>query len=433
MKKLSPLWMIFPLLMACLLLPSNDQPAMTTSPAGDNPHYPFPQHRTYAPGTIRPNLRTQAQQDDDVRAFYDHWKANYLLQAGTTPAGDPLYRVSFGSTNPGRTVSEGQGFGMVIVAIMAGHDPNAHTLFDGLWEFARTYPSACDPRLMAWQIPGSPGGDCSAFDGDADMAYGLLLAHAQWGSQGRINYQSAANELITAILQSTIGPDSHLPMLGDWVNPTDPTYNQFTPRTSDFMLAHFRAYGQATGNPVWSQVITATQQLITALQNTASPTTGLLPDFVVNGQPAPAGFLEGPHDGHYYYNAGRDPWRLATDALLSNDPASRAIVGAMSTWIEQATAGQPQAINPGYYLNGDPLPNQYFTTFFVAPFGVAAMTRPEQQQWLNAIYEAVYNSYEDYYEDSVTLLCLLVMTGNYWNDAPAGISLYLPLLLYNPG
>jgi hypothetical protein len=45
--------------------------------------------------------------------------------------------------------------------------------------------------------------------------------------------------------------------------------------------------------------------------------------------------------------------------------------------------------------------------------GVAAMTVPSQQQWLNAIYEAVYRAHEDYYEDSVTLLCLLVMTGNY--------------------
>src|SRR3712207_4963360 len=30
------------------------------------PRRPFPQHLAYAPGTIRPNLRTQAEQDDDV-------------------------------------------------------------------------------------------------------------------------------------------------------------------------------------------------------------------------------------------------------------------------------------------------------------------------------------------------------------------------------
>ena len=42
------------------------------------------------------------------------------------------------------------------------------------------------------------------------------------------------------------------------------------------------------------------------------------------------------------------------------------------------------------------------------------MTADGQQSWLNAIYDAVRNRQEDYYEDTVTLLCLLVMTGNAW-------------------
>jgi hypothetical protein len=93
----------------------------------------------YTPGTLRPNQRSQAQQDGDVRAFYEHWKAGYLVQAGTTPAGHPLYRVSFGSTNPGRTVSEGQGFGMIIVALMAGHDAQAQAIFDSLLVMTGNY------------------------------------------------------------------------------------------------------------------------------------------------------------------------------------------------------------------------------------------------------------------------------------------------------
>src|SRR5688572_14521602 len=87
--------------------------------------YPFPQYLTYAPGTLRPNHRTQAQQDGDVRTFYDHWKASYLKAAGQTGAGHPLYRVSIGSRDPDRTVSEGQGYGMIIVALLAGHEPEA--------------------------------------------------------------------------------------------------------------------------------------------------------------------------------------------------------------------------------------------------------------------------------------------------------------------
>jgi hypothetical protein len=48
---------------------------------------------------------------------------------------------------------------------------------------------------------------------------------------------------------------------------------------------------------------------------------------------------------------------------------------------------------------------------------VAAMTMDSGQAWLNAIFDVVANRTEDYYEDSVTLLCLLVMTGNWWDPA----------------
>ena len=68
-------------------------------------------------------------------------------------------------------------------------------------------------------------------------------------------------------------------------------------------------------------------------------------------------------------------------------------------------------------MDGTPLKEgDYFTTFFVAPFGVALMTSPKQQQFLNDTYDAIYNTHEDYYEDSVTLLSLVVMTRNYWDS-----------------
>jgi endo-1,4-beta-D-glucanase Y len=424
------------ILLVCLmgsLLCSYSLPATVSSAF---PQRPFPQHSTYAPGTIRPNQRTQAQLDDDVRLFYDQWKADYLVAVTDSPT---RYRVSFGSEDPSRTVSEGQGYGMVIVALMAGYDPNARDIFDGLWYFAHDHPSNIDSRLMAWEVPEDAGGEDSAFDGDADIAYGLLLANAQWGSQDAINYQVEAQVVIAAIKESTIGPDSHLPTLGDWVEPNGTPYDQYTPRSSDFMPAHFRAYGRASGDPIWTDVIAATHSTISSLQANYSPNTGLLPDFIQpvsatdhTPRPADAHFLEGPHDGHYYYNAGRDPWRIGTDALLNNDSTSMLQTQRIADWIAGAMGDDPANIRAGYYLNGTPLPgSNYFTTFFAAPFGVALMTRPSQQQRLNKIYAAVYNTHEDYYEDSVTLLCLLVMTGSYWDPtiSQASVHFYLPVVL----
>jgi endo-1,4-beta-D-glucanase Y len=400
-----------------------------------SPQHPFPQHIKYAPGTIRPNQRTQAQQDNDVRSFYNHWKSTYLIAVSGIPA---RYRVSFGKGDPSRTVSEGQGYGMIITALMAGYDLNARAIFDGLWYFVRDHPSSIDNRLMAWEVLEKPGGVDSAFDGDADIAYSLLLADAQWNSDGNINYEAEAQQVITAIMESTIGPDSHLPMLGDWVNPDGNLYNQYTPRSSDFMPAHFRTYGRTTGDTLWFDVITATQNAISGLQANYSPNSGLLPDFIepVSNtnhtlRPANANFLEGPDDGHYSYNAGRDPWRIGTDALLNNDPTSLIQTQRIADWIAIEMGDNPTNIKAGYYLGGTPLPgSDYFTTFFVAPFGIALMTRPSQQQHLNDLYNAVYNTYEDYYEDSVTLLSLLVMTGNYWDPTRihVPIRIYLPII-----
>jgi endo-1,4-beta-D-glucanase Y len=384
---------------------------------------PFPQHTRYATGSILPNHRSRALLDNDVRAYYDYWKATYVINAGVSKEGNPLYRIAFGKDHPGSdvTVSEGQGYGMMIMPLMAGYDPEAQTIFDGLWEFVRAHPSEIDPRLMDWYYPDMENGNVSAFDGDTDIAYGLLLADAQWGSAGRINYRAEAETLMRAILESTIGSESHLPMLGDWTEQNGEVYSQYTPRSSDFMLVNFRAFGRATKDPVWTDIIWQSQYVMKEIQTNYSPQSGLLPDFIVLAggahipQPAPPDFLEGPHDGHFNYNAGRVPWRVGSDALLNDDEPSRAIVQKISHWIENSANGDPAHIRAGYDLDGNPLENSnYFTTFFVAPMGVAAMNDPSQQEWLNAVYDSVYDQRIDYYEDSINLLCLLVMTGNAW-------------------
>ena len=384
------------------------------------PFRPFPQHTKYAADTILPTHRTRTQLDADVRARYELWKTQYLREAGRDALGRALFRVSFGKTNPGRTVSEGQGFGMVILALIAGHDPAAQEIFDGLWRFARMHPSIADSRLMAWEVPPADGG--AAFDGDADMAYALLLADTQWGSHGAIAYRCEAERVITAIREAMIGPDSHLPMLGDWVPVHGREKNQYTVRTSDFMPAHFRAYRAATNDAVWDSVVARTKDVIESLQADYSRGTGLVPDFVVpvsatdrTPRPAPPHFLEAFTDGSYSYNAGRVPWRLGIAAALSGDPQLRRQAVRIARWARDATKGDPRLVRGGYELDGTPTRDRdYFTSFFVSPLGVAAMNDPSLQSWLNAIYEVVRTTDEDYYEDTVTLLCMFAMTGNAW-------------------
>lgn len=380
--------------------------------------FPFgTQHQAYRAGTLFPNNFTRAEQNSHVAAYYDYWKARWLKP---DPDGDG-WRVTM--NDAGRTVSEGQGYGMVIVPLMAGHDPQAKTIFDGLWEFRLAHPSTEDNRLMDWAVPDASGND-SAFDGDADIAYGLLLAHAQWGSGGAINYLQQAKNVIAGIKAKTIGPTSRLPMLGDWVNPTSTgTYNQWATRSSDFMPGHFRAYGAATNDSAyWSTVVTAVQNVTANIQANESAATGLLPDFIQlvgasrDPQPAAPGFLEGDNDGHYWYNAGRDPWRLGVDALLNNDPTTLAQVQKINQWIRTSTGGNANNVRGGYQLNGTAL-NSWQDHFFISPFAVSAMTgtTAADQTWLNNLYSRVYQAHSGYYADAVTLQSLLAVTGNMWD------------------
>ena len=51
---------------------------------------------------------------------------------------------------------------------------------------------------------------------------------------------------------------------------------------------------------------------------------------------------------------------------------------------------------------------------FIAPLGLAVMTLKDQQRFVNRVFDLCVTVHQDYYEDSISLFCLLLMTGNYW-------------------
>jgi endoglucanase len=110
------------------------------------PAVPFPSHYAPVSGSIKPTNQTQAQMDLEVRNFYDGWKATYLKPGCVS--GQSYIEYNNGSNI---CVSEGQGYGMVIVAYMAGHDPQAKTSFDGLYRWYKAHPSNINPILMNWR------------------------------------------------------------------------------------------------------------------------------------------------------------------------------------------------------------------------------------------------------------------------------------------
>ena len=396
---------------------------LAASRVGAVERFPFGTHPiVYAPGTIRPSHVGQAALDQAVRDFYDAWRARFLRQ--TCDAGQWVVLTHTDAAN--LTVSEGHGYGMMLMALMAGHEPNAQTIFDGMVDYFRAHPTEFHAHLMGWyqnMTCTTPAGERdSASDGDLDVAFALLLADRQWGSCGAVNYFAEAQQVLADLKDGDVDASARYVLLGDWVGPAeDPSYYAST-RSSDFMPDHARSFAAATGDADWTGLLDRTYAIVDALQTTHGPATGLLPDFVQDplGAPAPvaANFLEGPNDGRYSYNACRDPWRLATDAVVAGETRAVTAVQRINAWLRTKTGGDPTGIASGYKLDGTTINGaDYLSMAFVAPFAVGAMVDASNQTWLNALWDLIVAtppSTDGYYENTLKLLAMIVLSGNWW-------------------
>ncbi|MEU0401130.1 glycosyl hydrolase family 8 [Streptomyces sp. NPDC006197] len=387
-----------------------------TGGGGGGPAVPFGSHlKPYAAGILKPS-GTRSALDQKVVDYYNRWKAAFVRQN----CGNGWYQIiSPDADHP--YVAEAQGYGMVVTATMAGADPDAKKIFDGLVKWKIDHPSSVNPNLLAAEqdtaCKSVNGGD-GATDGDMDVAYGLLLADKQWGSAGTYDYKDLALKHIAAIKKDEVNPTTKLLKLGDWSSSGDQYY--YISRTSDWMVDHFRAFRAASGDTTWDAVRGAHQTQISRLQSTYASGTGLLPDFVVDTnttpKPAPGQVLEDPNDGAYWWNACRTPWRIADDAVTSGDATSLAAARKLNGWIKTKTGGDPNKIAVGYKLNGTQISSGSEAAFF-APFAVAAMTDPGSQAWLDALWNKMLATPIDtssYFSASIQLQVMITASGNHW-------------------
>jgi endo-1,4-beta-D-glucanase Y len=377
------------------------------------PTYPFARMGGYH-DSIKLSSFSKERLAKNSLIYYLQWEKDFLVKEGK------FYRIASDKKDKSRTVSEGQGYGMMIVALMAGAQKDAQTIFDGLYRFSRAHPSTIVDAFMTWQVPAKKGESDSAFDGDADIAYALLLASKQWGDDGEIHYKKEAIKIINALMEHLIGKESFLPLLGDWVEQDGKVYNQYTTRTSDFMFSHFRAFYRVTGDKRWLEVIKQTQKALLDIQALPENKTALVSDFIYYDKkkrrffPTKRHFLE-EEDDSYYYNACRVPMRVGLDALLNADEVSKAIVTKMHQWLQKSSGAKAEQIKAGYRLHGEVIDGSYTSAVFIAPFGVAAKLSKEMKPLLEDIYKDVMMRHENYYEDSINLLSQLIMIEAFWD------------------
>jgi endo-1,4-beta-D-glucanase Y len=389
--------------------------SLTALAAGSRP---FPQHVTYTAGVIKPSNVTQASMDAAVSTQYAKWKSTYLR----TDGGGGSW-IKYDNTNS--TVSEAHGYGMVLAAYM-----DDQPVFDEMLRYFRNHPTDQTPDLLAWKQTLQNGqmvdveGSDSATDGDLDVAYSLLLAHVQWGSNGSHDYLAEARKVMAAILKWDVNPKKNNLTVGSWVSGTDRKYT----RPSDFMASHILAFARwDTANASrWNAVHKSIIKAVNDQFANGSQETGLVPDFMVikDGlwRPVPGKWLETAHDGDYSYNACRTPWRLAVSYIVDGHSGLLASQQKTASWIRAKTNSVPTNVDAGYYvLNG--VNGQSFRNYddlpFTAPMAVNAMLGGAgAQTWLNSLWTSIsggdYGAVTDYYGDAIRLQVMLTVSGNWW-------------------
>jgi endo-1,4-beta-D-glucanase Y len=374
---------------------------------------PFPMGLTY-PGCIKPGNVDQTAMNKAVLDAWTLYKSKYIKAATSITGGYYIEMRTTNAPDKDKSSSEANGYGMILAALMAGPkgEADAQTYFDGFFRLFDKNRSGTNSALMSFSVgPGENSHQNAATDGDMDIAYALLLADYQWGSGGAVNYLTEAKRIITeGIKKSEMGQSSHRTTLGDWDK------NGLNTRSSDWMAGHMTAFQKATGDAFWGDARKTIFDLVQAIGAGYSSKTGLMPDFVVGdpAKPAAPNFLEKETDGDYSWNACRFPLRMAVDYAHNGSAESKSALAKISSWINGAASGNPASIMAGYKLDGTALVT-YGNMAFTAPLIAASIAGASNQDFLNKGWAYLASTRQnEYYGDSIALLTLLLLSGNWW-------------------
>ena len=359
--------------------------------------FPFPQNRESTRCTY-----PAAYNNNDVRAAYAKWKADLITSQGASGH----LRVQRTPTDTlleqGATVSEGIAYGMIIAVYM-----NDQQVFDELWKYEQTWLDA--NGLMDWYINAAGTtrlGMGGATDADEDMAWALVQADRQWGGKGSLSqsYLDSAKTQIQNIWNNEVF-ESKLArpgdQFGDWNNLN----------ISYFAPAYYRVFQQVTGDTRWNDVV---KTVYDTIDNTLNTNNGNLNNGLVPAWSKSDGSPNSP--GNYQYDSCRTPFRIGLDWCLFGEPRAKAYVAKTSAFFAPIGATK---IADGYALNGMPQPEHagQSSAAFVGPAGVGAMSDASYAPFVKQSYTAVATGTllagGAYYEESWTVMSLLMMTGNF--------------------
>lgn len=354
------------------LLLSAAVPASAIQAAG-TPAYPY---------GLDSLVSDQVQARQMLRDEWAAWKAYYISTSGPV-------RVL---TQDGYTTSESMGYGLLLSVYF-----DDQALFDDFYQYVKDSRDA--KGLMNWQMKGMTiTGANSDTGADCTIALALIFADSVWGSDGAVNYAAQAKSMLQNIRS--------LDFTGTDMNPGDSfTSPKFIAQMAPGWFHVFKDYSGEGSAPFWNEVIEKTHRLVFSATN---PTTGLMPDRCY----APGtGFPTNNGSPEFGYDALQLVFKMAvTYSWYGDADAQRAL---SRTLIFFNNIGAENIVD-GYALNGTPTGSNHAAAF-VSAIAAGFMTGADRQQALDFYNEAYATTGVNCYNDTLRLLSLMYMTGNFQN------------------
>lgn len=346
-------------------------------------NFPYPQEKAYKHGTYQSGISAKVKAR--FKAFYD---ALYFEQ------GD-YARIGF--DDPSYTVSEGIGYGMIMLVYFSDNTTSYQSQFDKLWAYYNKYLN--NNGLMHWKINGFGGvaEQNGATDADEDVAFALAMAYYQFGDE---KYKTAAESLIAKI-RSYEFETSGLHRPGDaWNSERNPSY------VSPAEYEVFKSFDNAN---FWSSAISANYTLLKNNQNSSS---GLPTDWSDdNGNPGRA--------GEYGYDAARAPWRWAWSYAWYGHGDASALLSKLALWVN----GKNSASDLKIPMNANGSGGQFSNSTAVGPLTCALMYSNSYATKLSSFTTSLLNnSGEAYFSAAMQVLTGLLISGNMQNFAEMATS-----------
>lgn len=391
------------------------------------PKFPFPQNQAYPYG-----LTFKGAETSKIQQHFKTWKKAWYTEAGQfyamyggasenanqrMPSGTA--RVISPNAKVELTVSEGIGYGMLLMVYMSDAQNDYQSEFDKLWKYWKCYGkglngNGCNSwsgQGMDWQVDnytGSIGGG-TASDAEFDAAVALIMAYKQWGNS---SYLEDAKKLINWTKSNDMQSDGSVRPGSNWNDAFNPSYSH---------VGAFKLFQEVTNDAFWNTAATTTLNHLRLCQD---KTTGLMPDWCDwnSHKGTTTNAAVGTGGGTFGDDAARTPWRIAQAYHWYGLPVAKEANEALFNWLYNSTYGYAGMILPGYNLDGTSNAGIFVSSTYSGGLGLAMTSVDDDKHYLETVYYSLINTDgkdsvragkgENYFAATLNILYLLTLTGN---------------------